>query len=219
MARVSQEHLDARRRQILDAARRCFAANGFHNTSMQDVLKEAGLSAGAVYRYFPSKDALISAAAEEALALIAGAFAEVMEQQPPPAPDELFTSIIRTLEKLEGPQHAGRIAIQAWAEALRSEEMAARLRPNVQQARRTLAALVARYQESGDITADADPLEVAAVLLSVIPGFLVQHVVIGDTEADAFVRGLRALFPMLSIRNDRPEAAERTGNRAPASTG
>ncbi|MGW9069182.1 helix-turn-helix domain-containing protein, partial [Streptomyces yangpuensis] len=52
MARVSQAHLDARRRQILDGATRCFTRNGFHATSMQDVLKEVDLSAGAVYRYF-----------------------------------------------------------------------------------------------------------------------------------------------------------------------
>lgn len=63
MARVSQEHLDARRRQILDGAARCFARDGFHATSMQDVLKEVGLSAGAVYRYFTGKEDLIAAIA------------------------------------------------------------------------------------------------------------------------------------------------------------
>jgi TetR/AcrR family transcriptional regulator, transcriptional repressor of aconitase len=68
MPSVSQEHLDARRRQILDAARRCFVRNGFHATSMQDVLAEANLSAGAVYRYFRGKDEIIAAIAGEALA-------------------------------------------------------------------------------------------------------------------------------------------------------
>ena len=48
MARVSQEHLDARRRQILEGAARCFARDGFHSTTMQDILRETGLSAGAV---------------------------------------------------------------------------------------------------------------------------------------------------------------------------
>ena len=53
MPKVSDAHRAARRRQILDAARRRFVRNGFHATSMQDIFAEAGLSAGAVYRYFP----------------------------------------------------------------------------------------------------------------------------------------------------------------------
>src|SRR5262249_59255610 len=54
--RVSEAHLAARRQQILDAARACFLRNGFHATSIQDVIAEGGLSVGAVYRYFKSKN-------------------------------------------------------------------------------------------------------------------------------------------------------------------
>lgn len=74
MARVSQEHLDARRRQILDGAALCFARNGFHATSMQDVLKEVDLSAGAVYRYFSGKEELIAAIVTEVLQEVGDAF-------------------------------------------------------------------------------------------------------------------------------------------------
>ena len=63
MPRVSEAHLAARRQQILDAARVCFTRNGFHATSMQDVIAEAGLSVGAVYRYFRSKEELVAAIA------------------------------------------------------------------------------------------------------------------------------------------------------------
>src|SRR3712207_6164045 len=73
MPRVSAEHLEGRRNQILDAARRCFAANGFHSTSMQDILAESGLSAGAVYRYFSGKEDIIAAIAERAMAAIRSA--------------------------------------------------------------------------------------------------------------------------------------------------
>lgn len=76
MARVSQAHLDARRRQILDGASICFARNGFHATSMQDVLKEADLSAGAVYRYFSGKEELIAAIVGEVLSLVREGFEE-----------------------------------------------------------------------------------------------------------------------------------------------
>src|SRR3954451_7223267 len=61
--RVSEEPLIARREQILDAARVCFLAKGLHNTSMQDLIHEAGLSVGAVYRYFKSKNEIINAIA------------------------------------------------------------------------------------------------------------------------------------------------------------
>jgi AcrR family transcriptional regulator len=47
-----------RRRQILDAARLVFIRNGFASTRVEDVAKEANLSKGAVYFYFPSKQAL-----------------------------------------------------------------------------------------------------------------------------------------------------------------
>lgn len=65
MPKVTQQYMDARREQILDAARRCFLRDGFHSASMQDLFTEAGLSAGAVYRHFTSKDEMILAIAEE----------------------------------------------------------------------------------------------------------------------------------------------------------
>jgi AcrR family transcriptional regulator len=59
MPRVSDAHKRSRRDQILGAAERCFAAAGFHGASMDDICRAAGLSPGAVYRYFGGKDAII----------------------------------------------------------------------------------------------------------------------------------------------------------------
>lgn len=52
------------RRRILDAAIRVFSQGGFHATGMQAVCAEAGMSPGALYRYFPSKEAIIEAIVE-----------------------------------------------------------------------------------------------------------------------------------------------------------
>jgi len=79
MPRVTEEHLAARRRQILDAAVTCFARQGLHRTTMQDIFREAELSPGAVYRYFPSKEAILRAIAEEAF----GNVARVIRQEAP----------------------------------------------------------------------------------------------------------------------------------------
>ena len=54
-----------RRAQILRAAMVCFAECGFHQTSMHDISEEAGISVALIYRYFASKEAVISALAEE----------------------------------------------------------------------------------------------------------------------------------------------------------
>src|ERR671912_2252537 len=53
-----------RRARILDAAEHCFVRSGFHRTTMQDVAAEAGMSPGNLYRYFPSKDAIVAGLSE-----------------------------------------------------------------------------------------------------------------------------------------------------------
>src|SRR5687768_18430992 len=63
-----------RRTQILDAAARSFSRAGFHRTTMQDVAAEAGMSPGNLYRYFPSKDALVAGLCERDRAELAGEF-------------------------------------------------------------------------------------------------------------------------------------------------
>jgi AcrR family transcriptional regulator len=54
----------ARREHILDAAEQCFARAGFHRTTMQDICRQAGVSPGALYVYFDSKEALIAGICE-----------------------------------------------------------------------------------------------------------------------------------------------------------
>src|ERR1700743_3468381 len=63
MPKISQAKRDARQQQILDAALACFSENGFHQTGMADIVRRSGLSHGAVYLYFQSKDDLIAALA------------------------------------------------------------------------------------------------------------------------------------------------------------
>lgn len=58
MARVSDAHLEARRQSILDAATRVFAQKGIASATMAEIASEAGISPGAIYRYFENKEDL-----------------------------------------------------------------------------------------------------------------------------------------------------------------
>ena len=62
--RSRNERRDLQIQRILDAAKTCFVRSGFQGASMQQVCAEAGMSPGALYRYFPSKEAIVEAIVE-----------------------------------------------------------------------------------------------------------------------------------------------------------
>src|SRR6476661_1391295 len=75
MSQPKLQRQSDRRDDILEAAERCFVRSGFHQTSMQEICAEAGMSAGNLYRYFPSKEAIIAGIAERDRAEVAQDFA------------------------------------------------------------------------------------------------------------------------------------------------
>ena len=76
MPRVSQDRLDARRRQILEGARACFARHGYEGATVRRLEEETGLSRGAIFHHFRDKDALFFAVAEDDAARMAEVVAE-----------------------------------------------------------------------------------------------------------------------------------------------
>jgi AcrR family transcriptional regulator len=187
-------HLDARRRQILDAARRCFIRNGFHATSMQDVLGEANLSAGAVYRYFRGKDEIVAAIAGEAVSEIAGALDTAFDTDDPPPLDEVLGAAFLAIQRVDGEQGMARLAVQVWGEAVRSPALAELLKVELDRVGGSLTRLVQVYQARGLIAADVPAQQVAGVLLGLLPGFVLQHVLLGTVDPMGFRAGLRALL-------------------------
>ncbi|PPK71146.1 TetR/AcrR family transcriptional regulator [Actinokineospora auranticolor] len=71
MPRTTPEYAEARRVQVLDGARRCFARHGYEGTTVRVLESEIGLSSGAIFNYFPSKLDLFVALAEQDTARIA----------------------------------------------------------------------------------------------------------------------------------------------------
>ena len=179
----------------MDAARRCFARNGFHATSMHDVLAEAGLSVGAVYRYFASKDELRMAVAEETVGAILGEISAIAGHEPPLPLIEALERVLQVLEpRLAEPDSFARIAVQAWGEAVRDPELGAFAHQVISRMRGALRALAERAQQAGDLPAGADPDAVAAALVALVPGYVLQRVLTGQPDRDTFVAGLRSLL-------------------------
>jgi AcrR family transcriptional regulator len=58
MPKISEERKTERREQILEGARRCFADNGYEGATVAKLEREIGLSRGAIFNYYPSKEDL-----------------------------------------------------------------------------------------------------------------------------------------------------------------
>ncbi|MET8977299.1 TetR/AcrR family transcriptional regulator [Streptomyces sp. NPDC004539] len=205
MARVSQAHLDARRRQILEAAERCFARNGFHATSMQDVLKEADLSAGAVYRYFSGKEELIHAIVGEVIGTLSEVYGAAAAETPPPLPDELVPRALRSMMRARpGLMDGGewlfpRLLIHVWTELLRNEELAAQVREGYERVCAAWGDVVRGYKDAGFMPQDADADALARVMIALAQGLVTQIAALGATPQDmekALTDGVRALMSM-----------------------
>lgn len=76
MPRVSQDHLDARRRQILDGSRSCFARYGYEGATVRRLEEATGLSRGAIFHHFKDKESLFLALAEQDAARMADVVAD-----------------------------------------------------------------------------------------------------------------------------------------------
>jgi AcrR family transcriptional regulator len=204
MPPVSQRYRDARRRQITGAARRCFARAGFHGTSMQDVFVESGLSAGAVYGYFDSKDALVSTIIDEVLAEITGALDAIIDSASPPPPGNVLGQMFQALDGAPHGTEIARLAVQVWAEAGQRSELSVRLAAHYRQLRERFTTLVQRYQRDGTLDPSSDPHHLAQVLTALGPAFLSQRALLDEVNAETFTRGLCGL---LAARPDPSDPA------------
>lgn len=177
MPKVTQEHLDARRQQIVDAARARFASHGFARTSMADLVEASGLSTGAIYRYFSSKDEIVAAICEQSsdavfpTVLTAEAVHDMLEQ-------------VRT--RAREHDHA-RLVAQIYAEAALSPPLAAIVQQQLAGLRSAVAALLAdRSEEDAASTAEA--------FVAVCVGYSSQLAVRGDLDPAPFAAALMAVL-------------------------
>jgi AcrR family transcriptional regulator len=193
MPRVSQQYRDARRREILEAAGRCFAENGFHSTSMQDFFEASGFSAGLVYRYFRSKDELIAAIAGESLEQLHATVEEAIAAEEPPGTEEVLARLLRALDESDARERLARVAVQVWGEALVNPAIGSIATAGIARLLAALERLVATAQAAGQLDRRVEPAGAARALFSILPGFLLQRALDPALDRAGYEQAARAL--------------------------
>jgi AcrR family transcriptional regulator len=174
MPKVTVEHLNARRAQIMDAARACFARKGFAQSTIQDICAEAGLSPGAIYRYFKSKNDIVFAIGDEGREAVLEMIEEMKGRHT--ALEVLDCIGERFFGLLAEPMaDQGMLAHpELWAETLRNPEMREHTLRSMEAWRNALAALIEKGQEEGVFGREIDPQACAMVLIASFEGLQLQ---------------------------------------------
>jgi AcrR family transcriptional regulator len=195
MPKLSDTTRAQRRQHILTSAWRRFSRDGFHATSMDDVIAATGMSSSAVYRYFRSKEEIIRASAEEGVANVRQIFVALLDRDPCPDPAETLTFLVAELHRrTDNPDYdMTRLALQTWAEALRDRVLHHRVRQLYVDALEHAAELAQRWCDNGYLPPDADTKAVAATLFSIMQGLVMMHHVVDDVPAHALRTGLALL--------------------------
>jgi AcrR family transcriptional regulator len=213
MTRVTTAHLEARKGSILEAALRVFARRGIQYATMAEIAEDAGISAGAIYRYFPGKDALIEACFEENVEAMTAEWHQTVEATPDPlqALYNIAHSSFAHMEEANGDDttrvmierilDGSRIGDAEWRkESLAERELVAR----------GLTEPLARAQELGLLPKEIDAYQLAQALLSFYFGARLAHLLGPETNTRGQLEAVFALVARVSAFE-----RERTGAAVP----
>ena len=200
MPRITEEQREARRAQILDAARACVLEHGLEAVSMEMIIARSGLSTGAVYRYFKGKDELIAATVKTTAREITEAVAPILAGPAPALPAQLVEELLAAwmTYSYSGVGAAAGVdrmpvAVHGWSYAQTDPELKAAVRGTLLGFREACLPIVKRWQADGVIPADVEPEAVTQLILTISLGFVAQRSLTGDADVRAHAAALAAL--------------------------
>jgi TetR/AcrR family transcriptional regulator, transcriptional repressor of aconitase len=166
MARVTAAHTEARKNQIIQAAWECFARKGYYQTKMADIAREAGLSAGAIYRYFPGKEAVLKAISERSLERDLDLMERARASEDEPiAALELLSLAMRSTFQDPAFETLARMNVELRPEFLRNEDLKRSMRKNLRVMLAAASLLISEAKRKGQIKPNVDPEALAMLSL------------------------------------------------------
>jgi TetR/AcrR family transcriptional repressor of uid operon len=190
VARVSTAE---RRNRILDAAESCFVRNGFHRTTMNDVAAEAGMSAGNLYRYFESKEAIVRGLTERDREMLSAEF-----EQAAGNPDVFGTIAALARRHLaEQPREKAILVVEIWSEASRNPKIALLCGTIDDAIRHHLTSMLRAAQARGIVSATADVPLAVQMLFTFADGLFKRRALEPDFDGEAGVAALSLLLRSL----------------------
>ena len=175
-----------RRRQILDAAVRVFARQGFHSTRVSDIADEAGVAYGLVYHYFPSKEKVLDELVTERWSLLLQAIEEADRSELEPR--EKLGTVARFI--IESYRHDPDLMKVIIVEVTRAANSFGRTHlDQIDAAFRLIERIITEGQESGSFNPGVDPyfasMAFYGVIEQLLTGWIFGLLPSGPAESEA----------------------------------
>jgi AcrR family transcriptional regulator len=181
---------DRRRMAILDAAELNFVRRGFHRTTMQDVAADAGMSPGNLYRYFPSKEAIVEGLTERERAKFMADF-EALEHAPPSI--ALLEEIARGYQ-LHEPRDKKIMDLEIWAESTRNPALTTLCQGVQREVDNRLVRYLERLRNSGLAAPGIDPRRVLDMVSLMVDGLALRIATDPDCDTEARLAMVLTVF-------------------------
>ncbi len=210
MPKLKPETQAARREHILDAAERCFARAGFHRTTMQDICKAAGVSAGALYVYFSSKEELIAGISERDRAKLGAELGEIGN-----APDLMIA--LRKLGEhycIEQPRQKNILCVEIGAESTRNPVVGQIYQTFDQGMLDAFENVLTKARDEGKIAPSIAPRDAANILQLIGDGLFWRRAIDPNFDAEHYLPVLMGI--VAGFLN--PVAAANPASPKPAAT-
>lgn len=218
MTKVTDRYLEARRQEILDAARRVFVDKGYAAATMNDIAAEAGVAAGSLYRYFENKADLIAEVAH----LCVHEDMETWRSAPAPGatPGEAFFSLGQSVRaQREQPEYADLcvLRLESYLAGSRDPDLQRRLVETLDESVDNLAGFIKAAQDSGEFEEGVDTLSLARFLHAFGAGVGAMSTVYGPTFAAGEAWDLLIQFVGGSFVEDVRQRMQARAEAAPPS--
>jgi AcrR family transcriptional regulator len=203
--KVTQEHLDARRAQILEGARSAFARYGYHGATFTRLEEATGLSRGSIFRYFDDKKDLFLAVGTDVNrryidAITAGGFAEAIHELARDNPELLA------------------VLLEAEMRLYRDEDFRRRMEESTADDRARLEAWFQEQRASGEVRTDLNWRDLARFASIVLNGTGLRIARGDETDMETVTRLLGDALHPQSPRHAPADSHARTRPRKSATT-
>ena len=184
-----------RRERILEAAERAFAAHGFHAATMQHVAEAAGMSAGNLYRTFPSKEAIVEGLCLRDRQEQAADFAHLGEAET----IDIFAAVAQGLKVHVAlrPRRKLTLFVEIWAEAARNPAIGAITRAVDQDALAKIEQAVKIAKACGEAAPTVEAAAVARLFFTYVGGLIKRLALEPDLDREAEAARAADLFKAL----------------------